>query len=92
VKRLPDETFESWANRVRTYEYGIALQKVAMGVDVELVMEDMGRRIVEKLKHHVIAVMKEQFQVTYNPVESQRVYREEYLERKPPAPDHVTKD
>ena len=61
-------------------------------MDVNLVMEDMGRRIVDKLKHHVIAVMKEQFQVTYDPVQSQRVYREEYLERKPPAPDHVTED
>jgi glutamyl-tRNA reductase len=92
VKRLPDETFESWAHRVRTYEYGVALQKVATGTDINLVMEDMGRRIVDKLKHHVIAVMKEQFQVTYDPVQSQRVYREEYLERKPPAPDHVTED
>ena len=92
MKRLPDETFESWAHRVRIYEYGVALKKVATGMDVNLVMEDMGRRIVDKLKHHVIAVMKEQFQVTYDPVESQRMYREEYLERKPPAPDHMTEN
>jgi len=89
---LADETFESWAHRVRTYEYGVALQKVAMGVDVELVMEDMGRRIVDKLKHHIIGVMKEQHKVTYDSVESQRVYREEYLEKLSPIADHVTED
>jgi hypothetical protein len=74
------------------YELGVALQKVATGTDVNLVMEDMGRRIVDKLKHHVITLMKEQHQVTYDPVQSQRVYREEYLDKLPPIADHVTKD
>ena len=92
MKRLPDETFESWANRVRTYEYGVALQKVATGVEVDLVMEDMGRRIVEKLKFFIINELKEAAAVVYDPVESQRIYREGYLEKTPPAADHVTKD
>ena len=92
MKRLADETFESWAHRVRMYELGVALQKVATGTDVNLVMEDMGRRIVDKLKHHVITLMKEQHQVTYDPVQSQRVYREKYLDKLPPIADHVTKD
>ena len=61
-------------------------------MDINLVMEDMGRRIVDKLKHHILGVMKEQHKVTYDPVESQRVYREEYLDKLSPIADHVTKD
>jgi len=51
MKPNPDESYESWCQRVRLYEHGHALQRLAKGEDIEIIMKDMSRRIEEKLLH-----------------------------------------
>jgi hypothetical protein len=51
MRRNPDESYESWCQRVRMYEHGLALQRLAKGEAIEIIMQDMARRIEEKLLH-----------------------------------------
>jgi hypothetical protein len=51
MRRNPDESYESWCQRVRLYEHGLALQRLAKGEAIEIIMQDMARRIEEKLLH-----------------------------------------
>jgi glutamyl-tRNA reductase len=54
MKYEPNESFEKWAERVRMFEQGLAMQRIAKGESTDRVLEDMARRIVEKLLHPVI--------------------------------------
>jgi hypothetical protein len=54
MKPNPDESYESWCQRVRLYEHGAALQRLARGENIEVIMQDMARRIEEKLLHPLI--------------------------------------
>jgi glutamyl-tRNA reductase len=54
MKHEPNESFEKWAERVRMFEQGLAMQRIAKGEPTDRVLEDMARRIVEKLLHPVI--------------------------------------
>ena len=49
-----DESYESWCQRVRIYEHGLALQRLAKGEAIEIIMQDMARRIEEKLLHPLL--------------------------------------
>lgn len=49
---------EEWANRVRTFELGYALQQIANGQDINLVMEAMAVRIQNKILHPIIVEIK----------------------------------
>jgi len=51
MKPNPDESYESWCQRVKMYEHGHALQRLAKGEAIENIMQDMSRRIEEKLLH-----------------------------------------
>jgi len=54
MKPTPNESYESWCLRVRMYEHGLALQRLARGDNIEIIMQDMARRIEEKLLHPLI--------------------------------------
>jgi glutamyl-tRNA reductase len=49
---------EDWAERVRKYELGYALQQLAKGQDVNIVMEAMAARIQQKILHPIIIEIK----------------------------------
>lgn len=49
---------EQWAERVRQYEYGHALQQLAQGQDLNLVMEAMAARIQQKMLHPILVKIK----------------------------------
>ncbi len=49
---------EQWADRVRKFELGYALQQIAKGQDVNLVMEAMAVRIQNKILHPIIVEIK----------------------------------
>jgi glutamyl-tRNA reductase len=89
MKPRQDESYESWAERVRMFEHGRAMQRIAQGEEVIMVMDDMARRIVDKMLHpiyralHVIPEMDLE--------ESRRTYRET-MARVGPAADHVEVD
>ncbi len=84
------ESLENWAERVRKYEYGYALQQIAKGEDVDIVMEAMSARIVQKLMHPIVSELNNSINTnsSYDPVESKRRY-EETMKNRNPASDHM---
>lgn len=85
----PGETLEDWAYRVQQYEYGYALQRLAQGEDVNLVMEAMTERIKQKILHPIVTAIKDSKKTGYDPEESRKAYEENYLKRYGPKPDHI---
>lgn len=54
MKYDPNEPYEKWAERVRMFEYGHALQRIANGENPDKVLEDLARRLTEKLLHPIL--------------------------------------
>jgi glutamyl-tRNA reductase len=82
----PDESYQSWAERVRMFEHGRALQKIAQGEDVNKVMDDMARRIIDKMLHPIYRELQKIEPVDLE--ESRRTYQET-MARVGPKADHV---
>lgn len=87
----PGETFESWAKRVQQYEYGYALQQIAKGQDINVVMEAMAARIQQKMLHPVFQSMRGD-NVSIDMEASKKAYEEAYLSKNSPKADHLTDD
>ena len=88
MKPNPNESYESWADRVRMFEHGNALQDIAQGKDVEQVMERMSRRIMDKLMHPLYTTIRESIK-TSDLEESKKSYEEKYLKYNAPKADQV---
>jgi glutamyl-tRNA reductase len=88
----PDETYESWAKRVQMYEYGVALQQIAQGKDIDEVMGQMASRISQKMLHPIIKALQSNSEITAETLaQSKTQYNEAYAKRGPVA-DHVVDD
>lgn len=85
----PKESIEQWAERVRVYEYGEALKQIAAGQDIDLVMEAMSARIVEKLKYPLLKQIKEWGKSTYDATLSKDNYKKNYLDKTKRVADHM---
>jgi glutamyl-tRNA reductase len=92
IRIKPDETFEEWVERVRKYEYGFALQQIATGEDPSKVMEDMAKRMTQKIMHPVYKAIKDSSTVSIDLEQSKKQYEENYLSKVAPAADHVLDD
>lgn len=90
MKYEKGENFEEWLDRVRQYEHGLALQRIANKEPVEKVLAEMGRRIIEKGMHPIYMAFREP-DTNYNAEESRRQY-EEKMKNVGPKPDHVQED
>jgi hypothetical protein len=88
MKPLPDESYESWCKRVEMFEHGNAMMQIAQGRDVETVMEQMSRRMMDKLLHPLFRAIKESANVVYNSEESKQSYLDKMKKRGEVA-DHV---
>ena len=88
----PNETLEQWADRVQKYEHGHALMRIAQGENIELVLEDMSRRIVDKLKHPILDALRKSSVTDINLEQSKKSYEETYLKKISPRADHVESD
>ena len=90
MKKLERESYESWSNRVRMYEHGYAMQRMALGENVEKVLEDMANRILEKLLHPLYGEIKAATAQTYDAEKSKAEYQEKYLDiRGGPVADQI---
>lgn len=87
----PNESSESWANRVSMFEKGRAMQRIARGDNIDIVLEDMSRRITEKLMHPKLKALGEHEISKFDSVESNRKYTE-IMKNVARAADHVDID
>jgi glutamyl-tRNA reductase len=92
IRINPDETFEEWVERVRKYEYGFALQQIAVGEDPMKVMDNMARRMAQKIMHPVYKAIKDSSVLSIDMEESRRKYEENYVNKVGRVADHVLDD
>lgn len=88
MKIQPNESIEQWSNRVAQYEYRRGLMQLSEGHDISLVMNEMSRRILKKINHYIINSLNN-IADTYNAEESTQRYKETYIDRFGPKPDHI---
>ena len=89
MQQQPNESYESWVQRVERYEYGRALMRLAQGDDPGAVMTECSYRIMKKLQHPVIRAISDSMVKNYDSEHSLEEYRKNYIERFGPKPDHI---
>ena len=82
------ESYESWCERVRMYEYGWAMQEIAQGKDVEKTLEQMSRRIIDKLMHPIFKAITNA-KTPYDSEAGKQAYIDQYINKIPRASDHI---
>ena len=90
MKYEPGEDYAKWLERVRMYEYGVALQQIASGEPAEEVLEKMSKRMVQKGLHPILKAIQD-IPTNYNVEEGRRQY-EEKMKARGPVADHVVED
>ena len=95
MKYKPGESLEDWSKRVQLFEYGLALQELAQGKDIKQIMENMAKRISNKMMHPVVTglIHGELSEDTKRELEiSKERYQREYIDRFAVKPDHILDD
>lgn len=84
-----DETYESWAKRAQMYEHGHAMQRIAQGDDADVVLDDMSKRLMQKLLSPIYSAIRESTNIVYDIEASKLEYKEKYLDKNKPKADQV---
>ena len=59
MKHDPNVAYGVWVETARLYELSAARQRVAKGEDVDVVMNDMSRKLTNKMTFPLIKIVKE---------------------------------
>ena len=87
----PNESYSEWSERVRKFEYGLALQRIAEGEDPTTVIENMSRRMMNKLMHPIYKTIRD----SVEPIDIEKLkqdYYENYESKNTKRADHVSDD
>ena len=87
----PDESFESWANRVNEYEIDRARRRIAKGEDIELVLEEMSKAVSQKLLHPILSIIHKSASGSFDAKANRKSY-DEYMKHIGPRADHIQDD
>jgi len=66
--------------RVRIFEYGVALQQIVKGEPADKVLVEMSKRIVQKGLHPLLKALNEP-KTNYNVEEERKKYEDNYLKK-----------
>ena len=88
----PDESFESWANRVNEFEIDRARKRIAKGEDVNLVLEEASKAISTKLLHPIINAIRDSSISKYDNTDSRKSYIDNFINKVGPHSDLVQDD
>ena len=89
MRKREDESYEAWCKRVEMYEHGWAMQRVAEGDPIEQVLEEMSRRLTQKLLHPIYDEIRKSSTAPYDAEAGRKEYEEKYLKDRAPVADHV---
>jgi glutamyl-tRNA reductase len=73
------------------FEKGRAMQRIARGDDIEKVMEDMSRRITDKIIHPVLKAITNSDNFKFDVEQSRNTYNE-IMKNVAKAADHIDSD
>lgn len=86
------ELFEDWCYRARMFEHGVAMQRIAQGENIDIVLEEMSKRLLSKIIHPIYDLLKNDNLSQYDAEQSKNEYKRLYLDRVSPVADHVQFD
>ena len=90
MKIQPNESMESWAERVTVFEKDRALKHIAKGIDVDVVLAEMSRRIMDKLLYPILhAIRKSPEDIDIEQFEKNKQEYYEKMKHFGKAADHV---
>lgn len=92
MRRLENESYADWVERVELFERGYALQRIAKGDDHETIIEEMSIRMMDKLMNPVYKIIRETHTSNYDVEKSKKIYYDKYLSKHRPKSDHVLDD
>ena len=92
MRRLENESYDAWVERVHLFEHGHALQRIAKGDNHETIVEEMSIRMMNKLMHPLYKVIRDTPKSNFDLEESKRNYYEHYLKTNKAKSDHVLDD
>ena len=92
MRRLDGESYENWVERVRLFEQGYALQRIAKGDDHETIAEEMSIRMMDKLMNPMYKAIRDTHKSNFDAEKSRQAYYDKYLSKHRPKSDHVLDD
>lgn len=90
MRKGENESYEDWLERIKLYEKGFALQRLAKGEDAELVLEDFSKRLTNKIKHALFEIIKSNVSDNYDSEQSKKDYENSFLKNRDLIADHVS--
>lgn len=90
MRKNDNESYEDWLERIKLYEKGFALQRLAKGEDTELVLEDFSKRLTNKIKHALFEIIKSNVSDNYDSEQSKKDYENNFLNKRGLVADHVS--
>jgi glutamyl-tRNA reductase len=90
MKIQPNESIESWAERVAVFEKDRALKHIVKGIDIDIVLAEMSRRIMDKLLYPILHAIRQTHEgVDMEKFEKDKQAYYELMKIKGKAADHV---
>ena len=90
MKIQPNESIESWAERVAVFEKDRALKHIVKGIDIDIVLAEMSRRITDKLLYPILhAIRQSTGSVNVEQFEKDKLAYYELMKLKGKTADHV---
>ena len=91
MRKNKNESIEVWASRVEMFEKGRAMQRIAKGDDPIEVVEDMSRRIIDKMLYPILKSF-DQPKMSNAAVDESRKKYEKIMKNVGKAADHIDAD
>jgi len=88
MRKRQNETIEAWFERARQHEIQLALEKLHDN-NIDLVLEEMSKRLIAKLLHTCIETIKSNNKITYDSSKSVQSYKNNYLNKVKLVADHM---
>lgn len=92
MRRLENESYNAWVERVRLFEHGHALQRIAKGDDSETIIEEMSIRMMDKLMNPLYKAIRDTGRKPFDIEKSRKDYYDKYLSKHKAKSDHVLDD
>lgn len=89
IRIQPEETYNSWSNRVCMHEFSMAKRQIDKGIPVDQVLECMSKNITKKLLHPLLKIITDIPNDLDKLAASKKLYEDSYMIRAKPIADQV---
>lgn len=87
--KYQEENFLEWSQKVSQYEQEEARRRINSGENIDDVLKDFSKRLLNKFMFPIIKQIKEIKSTEWDPIKSAKQYKENYLDKHGPKPDHI---